>query len=136
MGAGGSIVVGLALVGTVIVVLSLVRNPILRRISVRNVTRRKWSTFLVVAGSMVGTALIAGSLVINDTAHRLTLDLAYRHLGEIDQVDTLPASDGARLTYFDRQAERERLSLERLNAVTEASHGKRLVDGVLPVIHE
>jgi putative ABC transport system permease protein len=52
----------------------------------RNVTRRKWNTVLVVAGSMVGTALISGSLVLNDSTTRFQEDEALRTLGEIDEV--------------------------------------------------
>ena len=136
MSLTGSVIVGLALLGTVLVALSLWRNPVLRRLSLRNIGRRKGSTLLVIAGSMVGTALIAGALVIGDTARRLDLDLVYRHLGEIDEVVVLPGSQGRGDVYFDRRLVEERVTVERLNAETEASQGEALVDGLLPVIQE
>ena len=136
MSLAGSVIVGLALLGTGLVALSLWANPVLRRISLRNIGRRKGSTLLVIAGSMVGTALIAGALVIGDTSRRLDLDMVYRHLGEIDEVVTLPGSQGRGDVYFDRRLVEERITLERLNAETESSQGEALVDGLLPVIQE
>ena len=64
----------------------MLRWPALRRMGLRNVTRRKWNTALVVLGSMVGTALISGSLVLNDSTGRFQEDEARQTLGEIDEV--------------------------------------------------
>ena len=64
--------------------LSMLFNPLQRSIGFANVSRRKWNSALVVAGSMVGTALIAGSLVMADTSERALQDAAFSHLGEID----------------------------------------------------
>ena len=85
---------------------------------------------------MVGTALIAGSLVILDTSRRLSRDMAYRHLGEVDEVVTLASSEAGRLTYFDRAAGRELVSAERINHKTNAAKGAELVDGLMSVIVE
>jgi hypothetical protein len=52
----------------------------------RNLTRRKWNTVLVVLGSMVGTALISGSLVLGDSTGRFQENEARQTLGEIDEV--------------------------------------------------
>ena len=129
-------IVALAGLGTVLVAESLWRNPVLRRISFRNVNRKKGSAVLVVVGSMVGTALIAGSLVIGDTSRRLSRDMAYRHLGEVDEVVTLATSEAGRLTYFDRAAAQDLISVQRLNERTGESQGAELVDGLLSVIVE
>ncbi|MEA2922856.1 MAG: hypothetical protein QOF07_2828, partial [Bradyrhizobium sp.] len=45
----------------------LIRKPILRRLAVRNATRRPRETTLVVLGAMLGTAIITGSLIVGDT---------------------------------------------------------------------
>ena len=103
MGIGGTVFVVLASLGVVLVGVSLLRNTVLRRISLRNVARRKGSTLMVIVGSMVGTALIAGSLVIADTSRRLNTDAAYRYLGGVDEVVSLPGPQGDRGLYFDRQ---------------------------------
>jgi putative ABC transport system permease protein len=64
----------------------MLRQPALRRLGLRNLTRRKWNTVLVVVGSMVGTALISGSLVLNDSTGRFQENDAHQTLGEIDEV--------------------------------------------------
>lgn len=75
-----------ALIVTAIVLFSMLRKPALRRIGLRNFGRRKWNTLLVVIGSMVGTALIAGSLVLNDSTGRFQYRQAEKTLGEIDET--------------------------------------------------
>ena len=77
---------GTALVITLLVMRSMARRPALRRMGLRNLTRRKWNTVLVVAGSMVGTALISGSLVLNDSTGRFQENEVWQTLGEIDEV--------------------------------------------------
>ena len=136
MGIGGTVFVVLASLGVVLVSVSLLRNSVLRRISLRNVARRKGSTLMVIVGSMVGTALIAGSLVIADTSRRLNTDAAYRYLGEIDEVVWLPGPQGDRGLYFDRRQIAQIVTAEGLNARTEASHDAALVDGAMVVVQE
>ncbi len=77
---------GAALFVTAVVLVSMLRQPALRRLGLRNLTRRKWNTVLVVVGSMVGTALISGSLVLNDSTGRFQENDARETLGEIDEV--------------------------------------------------
>lgn len=135
MSPTASIVLGLALVSVVLVLMSMGRNSVLRRVSMRNVRRRKGTTLLVVTGSLVGTAMIAGSLVIGDTFQRAGHDLAYSHMGEIDEVVYLPGSAGQR-QYFSRALTMERANVQSLNAFTRQSQGADLVDGALGAIHE
>lgn len=70
----------------------MLRHPVLRRMGMRNFGRRKGNTALVILGSMVGTALIAGSLVLSDSMERATYLHAQRGLGEIDEVVQLDVS--------------------------------------------
>lgn len=70
MGAITAVVAALALAVTFLVAVSMLRHPVLRRMSMRNFGRRKGNTVLVILGSMVGTAMIAGSLVLNDSVER------------------------------------------------------------------
>ncbi|MBA3471872.1 MAG: FtsX-like permease family protein, partial [Rubrobacter sp.] len=80
------ILAAVALLVSAAVLFSMLRRPALRRLGLRNLTRRKWNTVLVVVGSMVGTALISGSLVLNDSTGRFQEDEARQTLGEIDEV--------------------------------------------------
>nr|MDQ3328263.1 hypothetical protein [Chloroflexota bacterium] len=93
------VVLTLALTVTLLVWVSMLRHPVLRRMAVRNFGRRKGNTALVILGSMVGTALIAGSLVISDSIERAMYLQAQRGLGEIDEVVQIDvqASSGSQL---------------------------------------
>src|SRR5918999_2508174 len=80
------ILAGAAFLVTLVVLFSMLRRPALRRMGLRNLTRRKWNTVLIVVGSMVGTALISGSLVLGDSTGRFQENEARQTLGEIDEV--------------------------------------------------
>lgn len=119
-----------ALVVSLAVVASMLRRPALRRIGLRNFSRRKWNTALVVAGSMVGTALISGSLVLNDSTARFQHDEARETLGEIDEIvqktgQRLP-SDRRPIPTF-ASSEVENITPERIREET----GNAGADGVL-----
>lgn len=118
----------------------MLRWPALRRIGLRNVGRRKWNTALVVLGSMVGTALISGSLVLNDSTDLFQQNEAGETLGEIDEVvqrtgQRLP-SDRRPIPFFDA-AIISRITSENLRSESEDTDGVPVaVDGVLGVIAE
>ncbi|MDQ3911777.1 MAG: FtsX-like permease family protein [Actinomycetota bacterium] len=86
MGSYFAILFGAAALISAAVTFSALRRSALRRMGLRNLTRRKWNTVLVVLGSMVGTALISGSLVLNDSTGRFQETEARQTLGEIDEV--------------------------------------------------
>jgi putative ABC transport system permease protein len=69
---------------TVVIFISAIRNKILRQIGFRNILRRKTTTALVIFGSLIGTALIAGSLTLGDSFNKSTRIQAENTLGEID----------------------------------------------------
>lgn len=72
----------------------VVRGPVLRRLAGRQISRRLSEAALVVTGSMLGTAIIVGSLVVGDTLNRSVKQDAYRSLGPIDErvVSTDPVA--------------------------------------------
>lgn len=69
---------------TLLILISMARNPIPRKIGLRNIRRRISNTVLVVIGSMVGAALISGSLVLSDSLDKTFLKLVDDQVGEID----------------------------------------------------
>jgi putative ABC transport system permease protein len=116
----------------------MLRQPALRRIGLRNFSRRKWNAVLVIVGSMVGTALISGSLVLNDSTGRFQETEARERLGEIDEVVRL---SGQRLPGDRRPAplfgEEVTESISPANIRENADNpGDADVDGVLPVLVE
>ena len=93
-----------------------VRRPVLRRLALRNAARRPRETALVILGSLLGTAIITGSLVVGDTLDASLSQGATTRLGPIDELVTVPDA-----------AERNELAA----ALQELDAGSDLVDGVL-----
>src|SRR3954454_9347301 len=74
----------------------LLRQPVSRRLAARQVARRKTEAALVVIGSVLGTAIIIGALVVGDTLNHSVRQEAYRTLGPIDErVLSMNADIGA-----------------------------------------
>lgn len=123
---------------TLVVLGSMLRQPALRRIGLRNFSRRRWNTALVVVGSMVGTALISGSLVLNDSTGRFQESEARERLGEIDEVvqesgQRLP-SDRRPAPLFGEEVTGQ-LTPDSLREASDAPD-EAGVDGVLPALVE
>lgn len=68
----------------------LFRRPVLRRLALRNAIRRPREAMFVILGSLFGTAIITGSLVVGDTIESSVRSLAYTSLGPIDEVVVAP----------------------------------------------
>ena len=64
----------------------VVRRPTIRRLAARNVVRRRGEAVLVVAGSLLGTALILASLIVGDTIGASIRDFGRTELGPIDMT--------------------------------------------------
>jgi putative ABC transport system permease protein len=64
----------------------LLRRPVLRRLAIRNSTRRPRETVLVVLGSLLGTAIMTGSFVVGDTFNSSIRREAHTQLGPVDEV--------------------------------------------------
>jgi len=82
--------VGLGGAGLLLTVVLAVRGPLTRRLALRQVNRRRAETALVVAGSVLGTAIIVGSLVVGDTLEHSFKQNADRYLGVVDEVVSSP----------------------------------------------
>src|SRR5437868_9905002 len=64
----------------------LVRKPVLRRLALRNATRRPRETALVILGSLLGTAIMTGSYVVGDTFNASIRRTAHQQLGPVDEI--------------------------------------------------
>ena len=73
--------VGLGGAGLLLTVVLALRGPLTRRLALRQVSRRRAEAALVVAGSVLGTAIIVGSLVVGDTLDQSFKQDAYRDAG-------------------------------------------------------
>lgn len=74
-----------ALLTAITVGVLMLRRPILARMAVRNAARRPRQTATVVAGLMVGTAIIAAALVAGGSAASAIRGYVYQSLGHIDE---------------------------------------------------
>src|SRR5256712_371558 len=61
-------------------------RPLLARLAARNIGRRKSRVLIVVAGLLVGTAIISSSLVVGDTLSYIFLQDVYVRLDAVDEL--------------------------------------------------
>src|SRR5204863_8177679 len=78
-------------------VVVLARSVLVRRLATRHTTRRPVEALLVIAGSLLGTAIITGSFVVGDTITRSIRAVAYDQLGPVDETVTVPLAQGPAL---------------------------------------
>ncbi|MDP9367158.1 MAG: ABC transporter permease, partial [Chloroflexota bacterium] len=106
------------------------RRPVIFKLGVRNIPRRRAQTSLIVVGLMLSTMIIAAALGTGDTIdYSMSADV-YDNLGHVDELVVASQSDEATVDLeasipFDAAA---------LAAVDAAVAGDANVDGVLPVL--
>ena len=76
----------LSAVALLLVSFVAMRRSFLRRLAFRDATRRPGETVLVIAGSLLGTALITGSFIVGDTLDSSIRASATTQLGPVDEV--------------------------------------------------
>ena len=79
-----------------------VRHRLAFRIAMRNVRRGRARTALLIAGLLVGTTIISGSLVVGDSVQQLSLHYTYLAVGYNDEVIQSKSQVGgtSALAYF------------------------------------
>ncbi len=97
-----------------------IRWKILAKMGMRNAIRRKVTMFLIIAGSLTGTAFIVGSFVINDSFQYFLYSGIRKNLGVIDEVVT-PNKN----TYF---------STQEMTKMLDGLSSSPYVNSVLPII--
>ena len=75
-----------ALIGLIVlfILIDAFGNRILFKMALRNTARRKSVTALVLGGLMVGTAIIAASLVVGDTLDNIVVGEVAKDYGAVD----------------------------------------------------
>src|SRR5687768_11564466 len=112
------------------------RNPVLVKLAVRSVGRRRGRSALIVVGLMLGTTIVAAALTTGDTMAHTIRTTAVATLGATDEtiaprgaVDDIPGELGA-ATGTGWMDESVVVDVER------AAEGSDLVDGVTGAIVE
>jgi putative ABC transport system permease protein len=114
-----------------------IRNRIFLRLGIRNVTRRRARTALIVLGLMLGTTIISSALATGDTMSHTIRSTAVESLGATDEIvsvrgaDVDPTIDVGSTTgiqYFPESVLQE--------VEYELTSHENLIDGVAPAIVE
>jgi putative ABC transport system permease protein len=129
------LVVALAAALGIVGVLAL-RRPVLVKLGVRNVGRRRGRTALIVVGLMLGTTIVATALTTGDTMSHTIRSAAVRTLGQTDELVSAKGSEvdlgtglgsATGVEYFDESAVAD---------IDAALAGTGLVDGITPAVIE
>ncbi len=118
-----SLFTGIAVIATIV---SMIMNPIIFKIGYRNVYRRKSDTFLVIMGSLIGTALIMGSMAMNDSFQKFLFSQIERTHGEIDELVYIPSDN--------QNVVKEFIPNFKIEALVDSLSRNEQVDGVLPIL--
>ncbi len=89
-----AVLAGVVAAATLAVAVMAVRHPVARRLAWRSAGRRRVETVLVVVGSLLGTAIITGSLIVGDTLGSSIRAGAFTELGPVDETVTAPGVEG------------------------------------------
>ncbi len=98
------------------VIFDLVRRPTIRRLGLRNVSRRRGEAALVVAGSLLATALVTAAFVVGDSFGGSIRSLAETRWGPTDMIVDVDSTDQAAV------------AAEAISDLESAD-----IDGVMPV---
>jgi putative ABC transport system permease protein len=120
------VVLGIALVSVLWIAL---RRPVIFKLGVRNIPRRKAQTALTVVGLMLSTMIIAAAFGTGDTLDYSLTSSAYTDLGHVDEL--VVASRDIEAKNVDPNAT---IPAGTLATVQQALDGNNDVDGVMPVL--
>jgi putative ABC transport system permease protein len=112
------------------------RHPVLVRLGVRNVGRRRGRTALIVLGLMLGTAIVAASLATGDTMRNTIRSGTLEVLGQTDEVVAVPGTQAATGTELGAASGRTYFPEAVAGRVRRSLAGSGLADGVTPAIVE
>ncbi|HEY8490469.1 MAG TPA: FtsX-like permease family protein [Dehalococcoidia bacterium] len=115
-------------------VLVTLRQPVLVRLSLRNLPRRLGRTVLIVTGLMLATTIISAAFTVGDTVARTIRTDVIASLGQVDEVvsvqeegDIEVTGESAPAAYFDAA---------RFQELRAALADDPNIDGLMPLIWE
>ena len=98
------------LVVAIVTVVLAVRHRLAFRIAMRNVRRGRARTALLIAGLLVGTTIVSGSLVVGDTVQTLGYHYVYIGAGYVDESISAESTSGG-ASYYPYSVYTETVSL-------------------------
>ena len=112
------------------------RNRIFFKLGLRNMTRRRARTATIVAGLMLGTAIVATALATGDIMANTVRSTVITALGNTDEIVSARTADTSSLTTVGQATGTRYLIPSETSAIVNAASGSSLVDGVTPAIIE
>src|SRR5207249_5583075 len=112
------------LVGVILAAIVVGLRPLLARLAARNIGRRKSRVLILVAGLLVGTAIISSSLVVGDTLSYIFLQDVYVRLGAVDELVS-NAFNGQLFSFAESNA---------TQIASDLAAVRSPVDGIAPVL--
>ncbi|HKG26006.1 MAG TPA: FtsX-like permease family protein, partial [Thermomicrobiales bacterium] len=109
-----------------------IRRPVIFKLGVRNIPRRKAQTILIVVGLMLSTLIIAAALGTGDTIDYSATAETYRTLGHADELVVYSREengDGSIGTALN-----DTIPDSVVQEIETAFDGTDLIDGVMPVL--
>ncbi|MCL4472941.1 MAG: FtsX-like permease family protein [Actinobacteria bacterium] len=127
-------------IGAVVIIIASLRNPVLFKMGVRNITRRPAQTTLIVLGLMLTTLLFSSALSTGDTMNYSIRKSALDQLGPIDEVVQAKAVSGQEDHMMNQtgkaQTNGEYFGPDTITRIKSAVEPAGLVDGVAPIVSE
>jgi putative ABC transport system permease protein len=113
-----------------------IRHPVLVKLGVRNVGRRRGRTALIVVGLMLGTTIIATALTTGDTMSHSTRATAIGSLGHTDELVSTRGAEVDLRTHLGATTGIEYFDESVVERIEDRLAGSDLVDGITPAIVE
>src|SRR5690348_4038806 len=135
----GGLALGLTIclaVAVGLVATAAVRNRVLLRLGLRNVTRRPGRALLIVTGLMLATTIIASALTTGDTMNRTVRSAVIESLGRTDELVSARGTENDPAQQLGTSSSVDYFPQSLVPAVERALRGTGLVDGVAPAIVE
>ena len=126
--------VTLAIVLGVIAVLAL-RNRIFFKLGIRNMTRRRGRSLVIVLGLMLATAIIASALSTGDTMASTIRSSVFRQLGATDELVSVKSA-GTGGAFYSQSVQATYFPNGLYADVAAAAQRSPAIDGVAPAIIE
>src|SRR5687767_14676977 len=105
------------------------RRPVIFKLGIRNIPRRKAQTILIVVGLMLSTMIISAALGVGDTVDYSITDEVYSSLGHVDEQVV-----ASRDVEADSSNSNVTMDTAALTTVEQVLAGDDNVDGIMPVL--
>lgn len=109
-----------------------VRRPVIFKLGIRNIPRRKAQTVLIVIGLMLSTLIIAAALGTGDTIDHSATAATYKSLGEADELVVFSRAEDGEGNI--NTALEETIPQSLVADIETAFQGSDLIDGVMPIL--